>query len=113
MDILLINSSFFLGDMMTFNSMSEQEVVNLLNRSFDATDMPQEKEDLKRLLELKDHPELAKSDDDFRIVQILKTMTFLNMCAIENDTEIDLAHDPISKNIKLYEQYQMARISTI
>ncbi len=95
--------------MMKFDTKNEQQIIDTLNNAFDSTGLVQEKEDLQRLIDLKDNPDLATSENDHRINHLIKMFEFLNTCGIKNQTLPDLAHDPINKNSKLYQQYQKAK----
>lgn len=96
-------------EMMKFNTKNEQQIVEALNSAFDSINLVQEKEDLHRLIDLKNDPKLAASEHDHRINHLVKMFGFLNTCGVKNQTLPDMAHDPINKNSELYEQYQKAK----
>jgi len=95
--------------MKEFNTKSEQEIVEILSSAFDSTGLVQEKKDLQRLMELKNDPQLAETEDDYRINHLVMMFQFLNNCGIKNQTSPDFAHDPLNKDLELSQRYQKAR----
>lgn len=96
-------------EMKKFNTQNELQIVDTLNKAFDSTNLTQEKEDLQRLIDLKNQPDLTKDENDHRINHLIKMFGFLNTCGIQSKTLPDMAHDPINKNSKLNQQYLKAR----
>lgn len=96
-------------EMMNFNLKDEQQIIESLNDAFDMTNLTQEKKDFQRLLELKSAPELTTNEYDNNINHLVQMFAFLNSCGIKKETKPDFAHDPINKNLALYERYKKAR----
>lgn len=98
-------------DMTEFSAKNSDQIIKDLEDAYNLTGLFQEKQDLHRMIELKDHSEMVKDDNDNKIDHMVNVFAFLNSCGIEKKTKRDHASDPINKNTALYKEYQKARTS--
>ncbi len=96
-------------EMMNFNTKEATAVLETLKKAIAQSSLFHPKKDLARFIELKQDPTLATSEDDQKILHLIKMFAFLNVCGIEKQTPKDAAHDPINKDLVLLEAYRKER----
>lgn len=80
-----------------------------LDQALEQVQLVGEREDLRRLFELRAGGRAPDGDVERRLVHLLQMFAVLNSCGIASGAAPDEAHDPIDKDRALFRRYRAAR----
>lgn len=99
-------------ELIALSHVADEELTTRLEQALETAGLREEIAMFRRLRALKFGGAIPESDDDRRLLHLIRMFDVLNSCGIDRLVPWDDAHDPVARDKALQERYAQARLSS-